>query len=223
MGNSRRSVRRGLVALGIVGLFGASISARTPEAKEPIGPALASAVEDPTTGAVLIDLDDGIDEDEVSRIEKRLREAIAPYAWTGGLGEELSDEANLYRLSPPASEVEDVLSALHGDPDVEAVERERIWTIPDGAAVSFTLPSEANPPAPSRGGFTPNDPYYKHQWHMDQIQMPAAWASTRRGEGAVVAIIDTGVLYRDHGRARRAPDLANTRFVEGYDFVDNDA
>src|SRR5688500_7819088 len=52
--------------------------------------------------------------------------------------------------------------------------------------------------------------------------MPEAWTLSR-GRGTVVAIIDTGVLFRDHERARRAPDLAGTRFVEGYDFVSNDA
>lgn len=52
--------------------------------------------------------------------------------------------------------------------------------------------------------------------------MPAAWAVSR-GAGATVAILDTGVAYEDRGIHRRAPDLAGTRFVPGWDFVDDDA
>jgi serine protease len=39
----------------------------------------------------------------------------------------------------------------------------------------------------------------------------------------VIAVLDTGVAYRDRGRFRRSPDLAPERFRKGYDFVDNDA
>ncbi len=222
-----RSVRRGLVGLGIVGLLGASIAARTPDDAPPTPRFVVSAGLDPATGAVLVDLDDGVEADEADEVESRIRAAIAPYDWPAGeaaFGEELSDAANLYRVRPPPSEVRDLLRALEGEPDVEAVEVERIWSIPETAADELVVPPASRGGAePARGGFRPNDPYYKHQWHLDQIQMPAAWAATRRGEGAVVAVVDTGVLYRDHGRAKRAPDLAGTRFVEGYDFVDNDA
>ena len=38
----------------------------------------------------------------------------------------------------------------------------------------------------------------------------------------IVAVIDTGVAYEDFGIYRQAPDLANTRFVPGYDFVHDD-
>ena len=53
------------------------------------------------------------------------------------------------------------------------------------------------------------------------IQIPAAWAISR-GEGATVAVLDTGVAFEDRGRYRQAPDFAGTRFVAGYDFVDDD-
>ncbi len=231
MGNTLRSLRRGLAALGIVGLFGASIAVRSgtdaPPAARPTGDDVGFLEADPSTGAVLVDLDDGVEAEDADGVRQRILAAIAPFDWPDGdaaFGEELSDEANLYRLSPPPSEVGDLLAALEGEPDVEAVELERVWSIPEPSTPPSATPVEApSAPSPARGGFTPNDPYYKHQWHMDQIQMPAAWASTRRGEGAVVAVIDTGVLYRDHGRFKQAPDLAGTRFVDGHDFVENDA
>ncbi len=71
-------------------------------------------------------------------------------------------------------------------------------------------------------GKSPNDPLFKYQWHLRAIQAPAAWAVSR-GAGATVAILDTGVAYEDRGIYRRAPDLAGTRFVPGWDFVDGDA
>jgi serine protease len=68
----------------------------------------------------------------------------------------------------------------------------------------------------------PNDPLFKHQWQLRMLQVPRAWSVTR-GRGVVVAVLDTGVAYENRGRYRRAPDLAGTRFVAGYDFVDGDA
>jgi serine protease len=40
------------------------------------------------------------------------------------------------------------------------------------------------------------------------------------GHGVRIAVLDTGVAYRNLGRFRRAPDFAGTRFVAPYDFVD---
>jgi serine protease len=76
--------------------------------------------------------------------------------------------------------------------------------------------------------FYPNDPGFAKQWNFVGpfgINMPEAWslASQRDapgGRGAVVAVLDTGVAYRDVGSLRRAPDLRS--FVRGYDFVDDD-
>lgn len=61
---------------------------------------------------------------------------------------------------------------------------------------------------------TPNDEMYGRQWNLQAINMPEAWDITA-GEGATVAVIDTGVS--------RVSDLAQTPFVPGYDFVDDDA
>ncbi len=45
--------------------------------------------------------------------------------------------------------------------------------------------------------YTPNDPFYTYQWHMDQINMGSAWDYTS-GAGVVIAVIDTGVAYEDY-------------------------
>ncbi len=55
-----------------------------------------------------------------------------------------------------------------------------------------------------------------------------AWQNLRKAgrpgaAGVKVAVLDTGIAYRDYGRRyRRNPDLARKRFLPGYDFVDRD-
>jgi len=80
----------------------------------------------------------------------------------------------------------------------------------------------------------PNDPYYPDQWHLDDssdpnpyggangggINVEPAW-DVSQGAGVIVAVIDTGAAYETRGRYLQAPDLANTTFVPGYNFVKN--
>jgi serine protease len=61
----------------------------------------------------------------------------------------------------------------------------------------------------------PNDPYYSYQWHMSRIGMENAWDEST-GAGITVAIVDTGVK-------QSLSDLAQTNFVSGYDFINNDS
>lgn len=70
----------------------------------------------------------------------------------------------------------------------------------------------------------PNDPYYSYQWHLPSIMANAAW-DYGTGKGAIVAILSSGVAYRNSPDKKyaKAPDLAGVNFVAGYDFVNNDA
>jgi serine protease len=68
------------------------------------------------------------------------------------------------------------------------------------------------------------------QWNFDGpygVNAPQAWnnlilAGHPGGEGVVVAVLDTGVAYENHGRYRRSPDFRKSHFVHPYDFVDRD-
>lgn len=58
----------------------------------------------------------------------------------------------------------------------------------------------------------PNDPDYVKQWNLRSINVESAWEETK-GAGMTVAVIDTGVTV--------VPDLEQTKFVKGYDFVND--
>ncbi len=69
--------------------------------------------------------------------------------------------------------------------------------------------------------FAPNDPFFRFQWHMPLIQAPEAW-DVANGNGVLVAVLDTGIAYEDFDVHRQAPDLSSTRFLPGYDFINDD-
>jgi serine protease len=81
--------------------------------------------------------------------------------------------------------------------------------------------------------WTPNDEYFRYQWHLDNskyggINMEKAWDVTggpgNSGAGVIVAVVDTGVAYENYGIYAIAPDLGGTSFVivKGSDLVDDD-
>src|SRR5690606_15564637 len=72
---------------------------------------------------------------------------------------------------------------------------------------------------PSWEGF-PNDPQYKYQWHLDQIGMREAW-KLADGDGVVVAVLDTGVAYEDHGTFHLVPDLVGVPITRPFNFGDS--
>jgi serine protease len=58
------------------------------------------------------------------------------------------------------------------------------------------------------------------------VNAPQAWSNLIAdarpgGRGVVVAVLDTGVAYRDWRQYRKSPDFTGTRFVDPYDFVAN--
>ncbi|BBM01384.1 S8 family peptidase [Microbulbifer sp. GL-2] len=89
------------------------------------------------------------------------------------------------------AEINAIISRLKQDPDVEYAEPDRIM----------------------RAMAVPNDPSYLNQWHYFEstggLNLPSAWDVTQ-GEGAVVAVLDTG--YRPH------PDLVGN-ILPGYDMI----
>jgi len=75
--------------------------------------------------------------------------------------------------------------------------------------------------------FIPDDKLYSYQWNLNNavqadIRIQEAWDIEEGDPNVIVAVIDTGVAYENFGIYRQAPDLGDTRFVPGYDFVHDD-
>lgn len=71
----------------------------------------------------------------------------------------------------------------------------------------------------------PNDPNYAYQWSFKGsenggINAEQAWDVSTGSNSTVVAVIDSGVAYENYGNFCQAPDLANTCFVPGYNYLD---
>ncbi len=89
--------------------------------------------------------------------------------------------------------------------------------------------------AHAAGSFFPDDRGRVHryqgweqtQWNLlaaSGVDAPEAWANLLRdrhpgGRGVVIAVLDTGVAYRNWRQFRESPDFHNTRFVSPYDFI----
>lgn len=65
-----------------------------------------------------------------------------------------------------------------------------------------------------------NDPMFEEQWNFNAIDVPEAWEASKKGEGVVVSVIDTGVLYKDHGKYKALEDMNQTSFTKGVTFSD---
>jgi serine protease len=140
-----------------------------------------------------------------------------------------SPSAATIRLRPHES-VGSALARLRRRPGV-------LWAVPDYVAHIAQAP--ATPPAttpPALAPLIPNDPgragipggWAQMQWNFAGpfgVNAPAAWANLAAdgrpgGQGVIVAVLDTGVAYANHGRFLRSPDFTARQFVRGYDFID---
>ncbi len=99
-------------------------------------------------------------------------------------------------VTVPLADESGVLDRLSKDPRVESAEPMEVM----------------------RASFIPDDPLYAKQWHLTRVGAEKAWEYSC-GEGATVAIVDTGVACYDKGPFSRGTDLGGTRCENGYNFV----
>jgi serine protease len=132
----------------------------------------------------------------------------------------LSEQTRVLSLKRGVSVVQ-ALRRLRRDPDVR-------WAVPDyiahQAAVGTPAPFIPDNPGDAGipGGWT------QLQWNFVGqfgIGAPQAWGNliserANGGHGVIVAVLDTGIAYRNVGRFRRSPGFYPYQFVKGYDFVD---
>lgn len=116
-------------------------------------------------------------------------------------------------------------------PDMELLKLKGI-SVEDAVAIlrSSPLVESASPNYIRSINFVPDDPDFGKQWNFNDpaqggdIHMVQAWDIERGGNpSVVVAVLDTGVAYETRGVYQQCPDLANTHFVQGHDFVNGDA
>ncbi|MEA5572331.1 DUF5942 domain-containing protein [Calothrix sp. UHCC 0171] len=133
---------------------------------------------------------------------------------TPKLDNKFSAKDNVYIIKGDKARLSELRRSLFAK-DTEFVEPNYIYKIPklgEVAREAEFLQSPDSKDSTSRTANTPNDPLYVKQWHMHNINVEGAWAQTK-GSGITVAVIDTGVS--------KVRDLVETKFVKGYDFVND--
>ncbi len=161
---------------------------------------------------ILVDLDDDVDDQDVAQIERELGIDLV-------LVSDQSLDERFYRAHVSSVRQAELLEALSNHPDVEIAERDASYHAFMGDTFNTIAGPAVAAPGADWAGF-PNDPQYKFQWHMGQINMPAAW-KLADGEGVIVAVLDTGVAYENYQEFHMVEDLAGVAIVKPWDFVGN--
>ena len=142
---------------------------------------------------------------------------------------------------PSDTGVREAAAALRRNAQVDYAVPDYIATASATARGSFVLPNDPGsldgPPeaSVSAGNWT-----FK-QWNFlpwealdgprlfspGGIDALGAWENLEKAgrpgaEGVTVAVLDTGVAYRDSGRFLRSPDFTATQFAKGFDYIDDD-
>ena len=159
---------------------------------------------------VLVDFHDGATREQIKALEKKYSLALKPnsrFSWA----------RRLFGGPVVKSGAKALLQKLRAEPLIEHAELDMTYSIPPLEA-QYTRMSEEDGAAKKKA--FPNDPKFKYQWHLKQINAHGVWPKAS-GKGVIVAVIDTGVAYTDKGKFKRVPDLANTEFVPGYNFVND--
>ena len=121
---------------------------------------------------------------------------------------------------PEGSSPIDMAVTFGGDPGCE-------WASPNFIAHNYAHTAFPIPP---------NDPFYGFQTHLFMTNVEGAWAKGIGDQSVVVAVIDSGVAYENRpipaselgfvvpGAVNYlvSPDLAQTHFTAGFDFINGD-
>jgi len=139
-----------------------------------------------------------------------------------------AETEHLWRVHGTPAQLAALEQEFAGHPLIEGIEADVTYSLPTDALAYYDEHDGANDDAeahkPGHPRFIPDDPMWRLQWNFEAINVPEAWMHTR-GRGAVVAVIDTGVAYKDlkwkNIDAKAVPDLAGIEFVDGETFLSN--
>jgi serine protease len=141
---------------------------------------------------------------------------------------------------PAGTGVRDAAAALRRNPRVSYAEPDYVATAAATARGSLVLPDDPGTlDAPSEASVSAGDWTFK-QWNFlpslggdgplfspGGIDAVGAWENLEKAgrpgaEGVTVAVLDTGIAYRDSGRFLRSPDFTAGQFAKGHDYIDDD-
>jgi len=140
-----------------------------------------------------------------------------------------------FRPNVPASNIEGLSASL----GARVLKRHSLSGVhrlgfSSGANLNQILTAFRNSPIVEEAGFNlvlrafgvPNDTYYQpYQWNFynspSGIWAEEAWDGSVKGQGIVVAVIDSGVAFENYAQFSQAPDL-NKTFVAPRNFINND-
>ncbi|MEH1840306.1 MAG: S8 family peptidase [Nostoc sp.] len=148
-------------------------------------------------------------------VEQDLQAIAKQYNVTPQLDNKFSKKDNVYIIKGDRQRLQELKKSQFAQA-TEFIEPNYIYNqIPQPGKAArlgeFLRPQEDdNETSPSLTG--PNDQYYSKQWNLHKIGIEGAWSQTK-GSGTTVAVIDTGIT--------KVRDLFETKFVKGYDFVND--
>ncbi|MBW4646683.1 MAG: S8 family peptidase [Goleter apudmare HA4340-LM2] len=153
-------------------------------------------------------------EDIPTEVVQQDLEAIAKlYKVTPKLDNQFSARDNVYIIKGDRQRLKELQKSRFKSA-TEVIEPNYVYrTVPEGQPAwlgEFLRPQDDEEANPSLTG--PNDQYYSKQWNLHKIGVEGAWTRTK-GSGVTVAVIDTGIT--------KVRDLHETKFVKGYDFVND--
>ena len=139
-------------------------------------------VGDVISGELVVDVRDDLSEGEIQALGNEYHLALRDNS------PGVKDDGNVEIADVDPSRIPELIARLSRDPRVEAVEQETV----------------------ARAFFTPNDPKYAEQWHMQRAGAERAW-EYGCGEGVTVAVVDTGIACYDDAGFMKGTDLLGTK------------
>ncbi len=148
-------------------------------------------------------------------LQQNLQAIAQQYNVTPRLDNKFSAKDNVYIINGNKERLKELRKSQFAKA-TEFIEPNYIYKIPPlgeiAREIEFYPPEEDGEQQPKTTANDPNDPMYSKQWHLHNIGVAGAWKETK-GSGVTVAVIDTGIT--------RVRDLVETKFVKGYDFVND--
>ncbi len=160
-----------------------------------------------TYDSIVLDFKEDVDS---AQIEQQVQTIAQKYNVRPRLNSEFSQADHLYTVKGDKT----LLKALKQSDlkqYTEYIEPDYIYSIPESQDSKVIVPNKEAQPIQAMGQ-APNDPLYSQQWNLHSINVESSWQDTK-GKGVTVAVIDTGIA--------EVPDLKETKFAKGYDFVND--